>query len=354
MRRWNGWGEESVTYPVDPSLTAFLDRVLGSALPPHDVAFADVLATVPEARLPAHPLISTKAEVRVLHASGQSLPCWIDLRTGRFLTFPDGVAHPTDESEVRALIRYASEVGTQVIPYGGGTSVVGHINPLSGDVPVLTVNMSRMNGLHHMDESTALATFGAGITGPDLEAQLRAKGCTLGHFPQSFELSTLGGWIAARSSGQQSLYYGRIERLFVGGKVETPIGVLGLPAHPASAAGPDLREIVLGSEGRMGIITEATVHIFPLPECEAFHGVFFPSFDHGMAAVRQIAQAGVPVSMMRLSNAAETTTSLALAGHKRTIGLIERLLIWRGVESEKCILIIGFTGRARIVRAAIK
>jgi alkyldihydroxyacetonephosphate synthase len=354
MKRWNGWGEETVTYPVHPSLTVFLERMLGPGRPPHDVAFADVIATVPVSRLPAHPLISTEADVRVLHARGQSLPCWIDLRSGKSLTFPDGVVHPTDGSEVREIMRYARQVGAQVIPYGGGTSVVGHINPLSGDVPVLTVNMSRMNSLRSLEEATALATFGAGVTGPDLEAQLRAKGYTLGHFPQSFELSTLGGWIAARSSGQQSLYYGRIERLFVGGKVETPVGELELPAHPASAAGPDLREIVLGSEGRMGIITEATIHISPLPEREAFHAAFFPDFDHGMTAVRQIAQAGVPVSMMRLSNAAETATSLALAGHERTIGAVERFLTWRGVESGKCLLIIGFTGRSRIVRAAIK
>lgn len=354
MRRWNGWGDDSVRYPLSASAGTFLSGRLGAGTPSKDAAFKDVVATVPASRLPTHPLVTTDAAERARHARGQSLPDWIALRSGRIGVFPDGVAYPLSAEDVCSLIRYAAEVGARLIPYGGGTSVVGHVNPMPGDAPVLTVDMSRMNRLHKLDENTLLATFGAGVSGPDLEAQLRARGYTLGHYPQSFEYSTLGGWIAARSSGQQSLYYGRIEGLFVGGRVETPAGALVLPAMPASAAGPNLRELVLGSEGRLGLITEATVKVSPLPEREEFRAVFFPDFDSGMSAVRQMVQARLPLSMLRLSTPVETETTLKLAGHERLIGALERYLALRGVKDQKCMLVFGFTGQKALDGAAVK
>jgi alkyldihydroxyacetonephosphate synthase len=256
------------------------------------------------------------------------------------------------DEDLRSLLHFAGECGARVIPYGGGTSVVGHINPLPGDSPVLTIDMSRMVRLLRFDEQSLLATFEAGICGPDLEAQLRSHGCTLGHFPQSFEYSTLGGWVGTRSSGQQSLRYGRIEKLFAGGVLETPAGTLRLPVFPASAAGPDLREMVLGSEGRLGILSEVTVRATRLPEREDFHAVFFLGFDPGRSAVRQILQAGLPLSMLRLSTAVETATTLVLAGHENLIGLLERLLALRGVGEGKCMLLLGFSGTAAMVAAA--
>jgi alkyldihydroxyacetonephosphate synthase len=261
------------------------------------------------------------------------------------------VAYPEDNSQITGLLHYASHAGAHVIPYGGGTSVVGHINPMPGDQPVLTIDLSRMNRLLRFDEKSLLATFGAGVCGPDLEAQARARGCTLGHFPQSFEYSTLGGWIATRSSGQQSLRYGRIEKLFAGGELVTPAGVLDLPPFPASAAGPDLRDLVLGSEGRLGIITSATVRLSRLPEREEFHAVFFPDFKHGQIAVRQMLQAGLSLAMLRLSTAMETTTTLALAGHEALIGGLEKLLALRGLGTDKCMLIVGFSGSEAVLSA---
>ncbi len=357
MKRWNGWGDETVTYPLNQVARRLLEQLVGSGTPPKDITLEEVVAGVPASRLPAHPLVSDDPIERVRHARGQSLPDWIALRTGRIPVFPDGVAFPTVDDEVQDLMRYARNVSARVIPYGGGTSVVGHINclpdaPRARARPILTVDLGRLNRLRRFDAASQLATFGAGITGPDLEAQLRARGCTLGHFPQSFELSTLGGWIVTRSSGQQSLGYGRIERLFAGGCLEAPAGRLECPPFPASAAGPDLREVVLGSEGRLGILTEATVRVSALPEEEAFHAVFFPGFDEGREAVRKIMQAGVPLSMLRLSTAVETQTTLALAGHERLIGTLERLLSLRGVGEEKCMLLLGLTGREALVRMA--
>ncbi len=354
MRRWNGWGDETTHYPLHHPAARLIEAWVGEPTPPHDASFVDVVKAVPVSHLPDHPLISTEAAERARHARGQSLPDWIALRGRRIPAFPDGVAYPMSGEDVRDLIRYASANGVRLIPYGGGTSVTGHINPMPGDAPVLTVDLGRMNRLIQFDAASHLATFGAGISGPDLEAELRARGCTLGHFPQSFELSTLGGWIATRSSGQQSLHYGRIEQLFAGGKVETPAGTLDLPAFPASAAGPDLREIVLGSEGRFGIITEAAVRVSTLPEHEEFHGLFFPTFGQGMAAARAMVQARLPLSMLRLSTAIETQTTLALAGHERLIGWLEKYLAARGAHDEKCMLMIGATGHKSTVKSAIK
>ncbi|MCP4360317.1 MAG: FAD-binding oxidoreductase [Chloroflexi bacterium] len=354
MRRWNGWGDDTTSYPLPPNGVALLNEWIGPGTRPQDVKLTDVLAQVPKSRLPAHKLIQTEPEIRARHARGQSLPDMIATRSGQQLIFPDGVAMPTSDDEVTDLIRLADTHDLRLIPYGGGTSVVGHINPEAGKAPVLTVNLQRLNRLRHFDETSHLATFGAGIQGPDLEAQLRARGFTLGHFPQSFELSTLGGWIATRSSGQQSLGYGRIENLFLGGQLQSPIGMLEMLPFPASAAGPDLRQLALGSEGRLGIITAATMRVSPLPERENFHAVFFPDFASGQTAVRHIAQARLPLSMMRLSTAVETTTTLALAGHEKLINTMEKLLTLRHIGEEKCLLLLGFTGAEPIVKTSRK
>jgi len=349
MKRWNGWGDDSVIYPLPPSAAAYLEELIGPGITPKDVSLAQALSAAPASRLPKHPLIVDDRLTRLNHARGHSLPDWVALRNGQIGTFPDGVAYPLTDEDVRGLIRFATQSGIHLIPYGGGTSVVGHINPQPGSTPILTVDMSRMNRLLHLDQPSLLATFQAGISGPDLEAQLRAKGCTLGHFPQSFEYSTLGGWIATRSCGQQSLGYGRIEKLFAGGKLESPAGSLHLPHFPASAAGPDLRELLLGSEGRLGIITEATVRVSPLPEEEAFHGIFFPDFDSGQAAVQQMLQARLPLVMLRLSTAEETATTLALAGREKLLGILESYLSLRGLGKGKCLLLVGFAGKSGFV-----
>ncbi len=354
MKRWNGWGDTAVTSSLPEKAGEFLTELVGDATPPQDATLSDVVATVPESRLPAHPLIQTDPETRLKHARGQSFPDWVALRSGRIATFPDGVAFPQTEAAVQTLLQFARSHDIKLIPYGGGTSVAGHINPAPGNRPVLTVNLQRLSRLTALDISSRLATFGAGVAGPEMEAQLRAKGYTLGHFPQSFEYSTLGGWVVTRSSGQQSKGYGRIEDLFAGGKLLAPAGELIMPPLPASAAGPDLRQLILGSEGRLGILTEATVRISPLPERESFNAIFFPSFEAGKAAIHQMLQADLPLSMLRLSTGVETETTLKLAGHERLIGTLERLLSLRGVDEDKSMLLLGFSGNRHVVNVARK
>ncbi len=353
MRRWNGWGDDSTDYPLAENARSWLEMGLGDLTPPRDAGFDDVLRSVPEAGVPAHPLISTEAVERVRHARGQSFPDWVALRHGRIERFPDGVAFPETADDLETLFRYARQSGAVLIPYGGGTSVVGGINPAAEGPPPVTVDLSRMSRLHRLDARSLLAEFGAGIKGPHLEAALRAHGFTLGHYPQSFELSTLGGWIATRSSGQQSLYYGRVEHHFAGGEIVTPIGRMKMNPYPASAAGPDLRELVLGSEGRLGIISRAIVRISPLPEREEFHAVFFPAWEAGIEAVRAMVQARLPLSMLRLSSPLETEANLTLAGHERLVNLAHTGLGIVGQRrGEKCMLLLGVTGRTGAVRQA--
>lgn len=347
MRRWNGWGDERTEVHLPDAGAAFLAARLGPGQPLADASLAEVLAQVPPSRLPEHPLITRDAETRVRHARGQSLPDWLAMRSGAFGVFPDAVGLPETPAQIRALLDWARQQDAVVIPYGGGTSVAGHINPAASARPVLTLSLARMTQLLDLDEESRIATFGPGANGPQVEAQLRARGYTLGHFPQSWELSTLGGWVASRSSGQQSLRYGRIEQLFAGGTLETFAGSLQLPTFPASAAGPDLRELVLGSEGRFGVISEVRVRVSPLAEQERFYAVFLPDWPRALAGVRALAQARIPLSMLRLSNPIETETQLALAGHPRQIALLERYLALRGAGAGKCLLTFGVTGERR-------
>ena len=354
MRRWNGWGDDQFNLELPDGGRQFLEDRIGTATPLSDTSLDAACAQVPASRLPEHPGVATTPEDRVRHARGQSLADWLAMRSGDFGVFPDGVAYPESSQAVATLLRYADEHGVAVIPYGGGTSVAGHINPTKGEKPVLTVDMGRMNRLIDLDRESQIATFGAGTPGPLVESQLRAHGYTLGHFPQSFELSTIGGWVASRSSGQQSLRYGRIEQLFAGGRIETLQGTLQIPTFPASSAGPDIRELILGSEGRIGLITEVKVRVTPLPAHESFHVVFFPSWEKARTACRKLVQNRTQLSMLRLSNATETETQLALAGHPGLIGMLESYLSLRGSKDEKCMMTFGVTGSKRQCSNALK
>lgn len=347
-RRWNAWG--TIDSPFQSSLSEggrqALELLAGKASPLADASLEEVLDKVPSSRLPEHPLVSQDAEDRLRHARGQSLPDWMDLRSGNIDLFPDGVAFPENSGEVRDLLDWAEEYDIDVIPYGGGTSVVGHINPQPGKRPILTINMGNMNQLLAFDEESQLATFGAGTPGPLLEQALQERGYTLGHFPQSWELSTVGGWVASRSSGQQSLRYGRIEQMFAGGRIETLQGTLEIPTIPASSAGPNMREIFMGTEGRMGILTEVQVRVTPLPEKESFHVAFLPNWETGVSTLRELAQQKVDLSMLRLSNLMETLTTLYTSSDADAIAALNENMSAAGLDDNKVMLTFGITGAA--------
>jgi len=222
------------------------------------------------------------------------------------------------------------------------------------DRPLLTVDLSATSGLRALDETSGLATFGAGSVGPAVEQALAPYGLTLGHYPQSFEASTIGGWVVTRSAGQQARGFGRIEDLFAGGHLETPRGPLEIRPYPASAAGPDLREIVLGSEGRLGILTDVTVRAAMAPKLERFSGYLVPDWDRALLLARRLARSGLPLSMARVSTPLETATTLALAGDGRATGMFRRYLGFRGMGPERCLAIVRFTGDPGVVGAAAK
>ncbi|MGD8942811.1 MAG: FAD-binding oxidoreductase [Desulfobacterales bacterium] len=353
MRRWNGWGDASIRVELPPEAAVLLQQRVGNGRICPDYPLHQFLKRIPAVRLPQHPLVTDDPLQRLECAHGQSLPDWIRLRGGTLKRFPDGVAQPESVQDLHTILAYAGDHDAVVIPYGGGTSVAGHLSVCESERPVLSVALQRVNRLIDIDGPNLLATFEAGIRGVELERQLNAEGFTLGHFPQSFEYSTLGGWVATRSSGQQSRHYGRIEQLYAGGEVATFRGQLKLPPFPASAAGPDLRQLVLGSEGRMGILTSIIVKILPLPDVNDIHGIFFPSWDYASKAVQALAQSQISLSMIRLSNVQETAANLTLAGHAQQIKWLKRFLRFRGIDPERaCMCLVGYIGSARQTRVA--
>jgi len=351
MQRWNGWGNQNTEIPLTLSAQLLLKELVGETGPGPEFAIERALSCIPETRIKAqNPCLSTDLKDRFDHAHGQSFPDWVGIRWGTLKHFPDGVAFPASEQEIEDVVKLAAREKMLVIPYGGGTSVVAHLSVPESDTPVLSLSLERFNRLTNINPYNMLATFNAGVRGPDLEAQLATHGYTLGHFPQSFELSTLGGWIATRSSGQQSRYYGRIEDMFAGGDLLTPKGKMHFSPFPASAAGPDLRHLLMGSEGRMGVVSNATVRIKKMPEADDVFGFFFPSWDAGVEALRETANSGLSISMARLSNPVETATNMAIAGHEKQIEYLKRYLRLRGQsDSLYCMALIGFTGSKKSV-----
>ena len=356
-RRIDGWGFLGESFPPPPAMLRWLTARLGPVAPRATAGAAAANAlpaprVLPELGAP----LSTDPEDRLRHARGRGFSDLIRLRSGRLPAAPDGVARPRDAGEVEALLTACARHGIRVVPWGGGTSVTGGVNALPAPWPALALDLEGLAGLRRLDLRSGLAVFGAGTLGPEVEAALAPHGLTLGHFPQSWELSTVGGWAATRSSGQESLGVGRIEDLVAGLEVVAPAGRLNLPAQPASAAGPDLRQLVLGSEGRLGVITEVTVRVRPRPAVRKVEALLVPGWEAGSEGVRALARSGIPLQMLRLSDPDETAVALSvgLAGHAWE-PLVRRWLRLRGVGVEPsefpggertggCLLLVGAAG----------
>lgn len=350
-RRWNGWGSPAVDAEIPTRARRMLVDLVGAGTPPDDVTLAHVVASVPPSRIAPDAGLALDAEDRLRHARGQDPSDWIALRSGRPPAVPDAIARPGDAAAVRALLERAAASGWTLVPFGGGTSVVGGVTVRPSERPVVTVDMRATAGLRAFDDVSGLATFGAGTLGPDVEAALRPHGRTLGHFPQSFEFSSVGGWVVTRSAGQQSMGFGRIEALFAGGHLETPVGPLDLPAFPASAAGPDLREMVLGSEGRFGILTDVTVRTALHPVRDIVRAYSIPDWDRALTLGRSLACAGLPLTMVRVATPMETVTTLAMVADERRRRLLRSYLDWRRQGPEACLILVGLAGTEGVIRA---
>ena len=216
------------------------------------------------------------------------------------------------------MLHFAEAQACAVVPFGGGSSVVGGVTARGKGTHrgVITVDMTHMDQVIGIDETALVARVQAGIYGPQLETALQEKGFTLSHYPQSFEFSTLGGWIAPRGSGHQSNKYGSAAEWFVGAQVVTPRGIWETEGFPGSAAGPQLPDLVLGSEGVLGVITEAVVKIHRVPEIKDYRGYIFMNFEAAVKATREMVQEGVHTAMIRLSDIPETRfyTALQMGG----------------------------------------
>jgi alkyldihydroxyacetonephosphate synthase len=327
--RWNGWGWKHESFELSGARRKALVQALatrfGVPLTPMPPAVPVDAVVLPASRLhddaraaleravgTAHVVEST-AE-RAYHAAGKSFADLLRVRGGKLDRAPDAVVYPADADQVARVLAAAQEYQLAVIPFGGGTSVVGGVDPVLPPAKraVIALDTTRLDKLLLLDDESLTATFQAGIDGPSLETELGDRGYTLGHFPQSFEHSTLGGWIAARSSGQQSDGYGGIDTLLVSAKVITPRGELATLTVPRDAAGPDLKQMVLGSEGTLGVIVEATVRIRQKMAVQDVRGMLFRDFASGVRTIRAWGAAGLPMMMMRLSDAQETELSLLL------------------------------------------
>lgn len=340
------WGDPARAQELPPETRGLVDLVFGVAehpavdhpVPPPstlDRAVLDALAGLLGAE---H--VHTDDETRRVRTRGKSTPDLLLARAGDLADAPDAVVRPADHDEVAAVLALAAEHHVAVVPFGGGTSVVGGlVARRDGFAGVISLDVVRMKRLLAVDPISMTATLEPGLRGPEAEALLGAEGLMLGHFPQSFEYGSVGGFAATRSSGQSSAGYGRFDALVVGLKVATPRGTIELGTAPANAAGPDLRQLFLGSEGAFGVITAVTVRVRRLPEVKVYEGWRWASFAEGVAGARALAQSGVLPTVLRLSDEAETAINLADPG---AIG---------GEGNAGCLMITGYEGDPEAVAA---
>jgi alkyldihydroxyacetonephosphate synthase len=345
--KWDAWGDPALAQPLSDSVTALLQNALGVSADDVDAPSRDEVRLRPSAlsdadrdALAAVTEISTDDADRLPRAGGKSTLDLLRRKSREPQDAPDAVVSPADESKITAVLRICSERGIAVVPFGGGTSVVGGLDPARGErTAVVSLDLRRFDAFA-LDETSYEATLGAGLSGPRAEELLAQQGFELGHYPQSFRFATIGGFAATRSSGQNSAGYGRFDEMVTGLRVVTPAGVLDLGRAPASAAGPDLRQLFLGSEGALGVITAVRVRVHPAPEAKAYEAWTFPDFATGAAALREVTQQGTGPTVIRLSDEAETGVNLALTTQ-----------IGAAPPAGGCLAITVFEGAAEQVQA---
>ncbi|MGA5817590.1 FAD-binding oxidoreductase [Kitasatospora sp. NPDC094028] len=321
--KWDAWGDPALAKELPPDVKGLLAAALGITgdatpgpaldevrLHPSRIGADDLKAL---AALVGEAHVSAADADRLPRAGGKSTPDLLRRRSRDPQDAPDAVVLPGDEDEIAAVLALCAERRIAVVPFGGGTSVVGGLDPERGPFQaVVSLDLRRLDALHDLDETSAEAVLGAGLTGPAAEALLAERGWELGHYPQSFRYGTIGGFAATRSSGQDSAGYGRFDDMVRGLRVVTPAGTLDLGRAPASAAGPDLRQLFLGSEGTLGVITAVRLRVHPLPAAKVHEAWSFPDFATGSAALRAVEQQGTGPTVIRLSDEAETMVNLAM------------------------------------------
>jgi alkyldihydroxyacetonephosphate synthase len=292
--------------------------------------------------------VRTDREARVLRCRGKSYLDLLAQRAGDCETAPDAVVCPRTHDEVLAVLGACAGAGVAVVPFGGGTSVVGGLEPAAGGH--VSLDLARMDRVLDVDRVSGLAVLEPGLRLPEADRALAAHGLTLGHVPQSYEWATVGGCVATRSAGQSSTGHGRIDANLVGARCATPAGTVAPHTLPGTAAGPDLRQLLAGSEGALGVLTEVTLRVHARPDAARHEGWFAASFADGVEALRALVRAGAAPDVARLSDEDETRTSLDLAGG---LGRAARAYLRArvGAAAPGCLLVVGWEGtRAGIAR----
>ena len=368
--KWWGWGDEGTEFQIDnrPDLWPYIRASLN--LPddrPHSPRVAFDSVRVPEQkinrafldevteRLGSSRVRDDKSE-RLTHAFGKSFRDLWRMRHGAVNYAPDCVLYPETSEEVSALVASAVRHQVGVIPFGGGTNIAGCLEPIgSRDRMTVSVDMRRMNRLLKLDGESETARFQAGVLGPDIEEQLNRSGFTLGHFPDSFRYSTLGGWVATRSAGMQSDRYGKIEDIVLSLKMVTPAGLIETLAVPRASSGIDINRLCIGSEGVFGIITEVVLNVHRMPERKETLGYLFPDFQSGLRALHRCHREGCVPAMARLNDPKKTALSFAFktaqGAAQRQIGrLVKSYLkhIRRMKLDQACLMLVSFEGSREV------
>jgi alkyldihydroxyacetonephosphate synthase len=349
--KWWGWGDPAVEPELDGEALATLRERVGELEPSPLAAEIDEFELPPAEPLPSSLIeavgeanVFTSTEDRIRHATGCGYADLARLRGGRLDSAPDAVLLPADADAVRRILEICVREGIAVVPFGGGTSVVGGIEPLRGSHSrLISLDLAWLRSVE-IDRRSLTARLSAGLRGPEAEAALNAKGVVLGHFPQSFEYATIGGFAATRSAGQASSGYGRFDALVSAVRLIAPTGDLRTLETPHTAAGPSLRELVVGSEGVFGVIPEVTVRVHPEPKVRRYEAWMAESFESGVEIVRALAQGpGLP-DVIRVSDEEETEVSLALSGPR---GLAGRMFgSYLGLRRRRggCLIVVGLEG----------
>jgi alkyldihydroxyacetonephosphate synthase len=354
--KWWGWGDPDRRLELPAAGVVALREELGvqaeDAVEPvslEQVSLPDP-RPIPESVASAAGEVLDGAEDRLRRAAGRSYPDLVRLRIGKLELAPDAVLRPADSAAVDAVLSACASAGVAVVPYGGGTSVVGGVDAVDGGKGcVVSLDLARLRAVD-LDRTSLTARLGPGLTGPDAETALGSLGVTLGHFPQSFEEATIGGFAATRSAGQASSGYGRFDELVTAIELSAPAGRLRTLQVPHTAAGPSLRELVLGSEGTLGVITEVTCRVRAAPEHRHYEGWIAADFEQGREIVRQLAQRDEAPDVLRLSDEEETRVAVELTGtegfQKRALDTYLSLRRRRG----GCLMICGWEGERGSVR----
>jgi alkyldihydroxyacetonephosphate synthase len=362
--KWWGWGDEEVGFDSNahPGLWPYAKTVLGVEqdhldTPPVPIEAARLREAIRHDGflaelglwLRADQICDSRYE-RLVHAYGKGLRDLFRMRRGMAEGAPDLVLYPENEHEVLMTIRAASHHDVAVIPFGGGSNIAGCLERADARRTVVSLDMRRMRRVLAVDKESGTARIEAGAFGPDLEEQLQGHGLTLGHFPDSFLHSTLGGWIATRSAGMQSDKYGKIEDMVVALRMVTPVGVLATRIVPKSSNGINVNYLCIGSEGTLGVITEATMRVHPRSELRRTHGYLFLDFEGGIEAMHECVRKGCVPSMSRLSDPDKTALSMAFKPPSSRLsqavsGVMKGYLRVKGFDfTRACLMLTTFEG----------